>query len=215
MFPGIDTLIIFVALVCAVLWGVSRCGQKKNDMVMKTASDNLIKDSFDLSPSPSPAASKPIPKPLPKPTTYTAPDQYGITTVAPITTSTPIPLPPRPTAPYTPPVVIQQPNTTIAPVSAAATSYATVPSGSILFVLLNGLNVRVKPDLHAKSLGRLKLYDEVYFANEVTEATSSIHLANGDVVTKPWVKIKTKKGTIGWVHGSGVDFYKRKLGSVK
>ena len=46
--------------------------------------------------------------------------------------------------------------------------------------------------------------------NEVTDTPECVHLANGKEVCKPWFKIKTKHGTVGWVHGSGVDFYKRK-----
>jgi hypothetical protein len=46
--------------------------------------------------------------------------------------------------------------------------------------------------------------------NEVTEAAQTVRLQDKTEVSKPWFKIKTKRGTVGWVHGSGVDFYKRK-----
>ena len=132
------------------------------------------------------------------------------------TTSPPVGPPPShpiSVVPNTPEVVVPSPyGAPKTPVKQPI--YSAAPSGSVLFVLINGLHVRAKPDLHAKSLGKLKLNDEVYFANDVTENTSSIHLATGEVVTKPWVKIKTKRGTIGWVHGSGVDYYKRKPSSV-
>ena len=84
------------------------------------------------------------------------------------------------------------------------------PSGTLLYVLIDGLNVRSKPDLKAKSMGKLKLNDQVYFLNEVTPEAQTVRLIDKSEVTKPWFKIKTKRGTVGWVHGSGVDFYKRK-----
>jgi Bacterial SH3 domain len=92
----------------------------------------------------------------------------------------------------------------------SATTPATPASGTMLYVLINGLNVRTKPELKAKSLGKLKLNDQVYFLNEVTGGTQTVRLQDKTEVTKPWFKIKTKRGTVGWVHGSGVDFYKRK-----
>ena len=95
-------------------------------------------------------------------------------------------------------------------VKTPVTATPSMASGTMLYVLIDGLNVRTKPDLKAKQLGKLKVNDQVYFMNEVTEAAQTVRLADKSEVTKPWFKIKTKRGTVGWVHGSGVDFYKRK-----
>jgi hypothetical protein len=109
------------------------------------------------------------------------------------------------TPPRTPnPTVVATPSPTKAPAT---------EGGTLLYILRNGLHLRAKPDLNAKSLGRLKLNDQVYFMNEVTETNQTVRLENGTEITKPWFKVKTKRGTIGWVHGSGIDFYKRNASS--
>lgn len=79
-----------------------------------------------------------------------------------------------------------------------------------LFVTLENLNMREEPRVNGKLIGRLSLYDEVYFMNEVTDTTQEINL--GKVVTnEPWVKVRNKKGQVGWVYGAGVHYYKMKL----
>ena len=80
-------------------------------------------------------------------------------------------------------------------------------------VIIDGLNVRTEPNLKAKSLGKLKLFDQVIFMNEVTDTIQKISLGYEEA-TEPWVKIKTKKGTIGWVYGAGVSYYKKKRKGV-
>jgi phosphoglycolate phosphatase-like HAD superfamily hydrolase len=104
------------------------------------------------------------------------------------------------------------PNTTTSstPKSGTETNTAATPSNTMLYVLINGLNVRAEPSLKAKSKGRLKLNDQVYFLGDKSETMQTVRLADGTSVSKFWFKIQTKRGTIGWVHGSGVDFYKRK-----
>ena len=148
----------------------------------------------------------PAPPPLPTPNqavVETPPSQP--TTVQNPTLVTPTPVPSPTAAAAATPV---GPKTTGGTVP--ATSAPAPASGTSLYVLINGLNVRAKPDLKAKSLGKLKINDQVYFMNEVTPEAQTVRLIDKTEVTKPWFKIKTKKGTVGWVHGSGVDFYKRK-----
>ncbi|MBK8720864.1 MAG: SH3 domain-containing protein [Saprospiraceae bacterium] len=82
-----------------------------------------------------------------------------------------------------------------------------------LFVTIDGLNVRSEPNVKAKSFGKLKLYDEVVFMNDVTKETTKLSLGTSDA-NEPWVKIKTKRGTIGWVYGAGVSYYKTKKKGV-
>ncbi|MBP7273466.1 MAG: SH3 domain-containing protein [Saprospiraceae bacterium] len=88
-----------------------------------------------------------------------------------------------------------------------------VVAKNTLFVIIDGLNVRTEPNLKAKSLGKLKLFDQVIFMNEVTDTIQKISLGYEEA-TEPWVKIKTKKGTIGWVYGAGVSYYKKKRKGV-
>jgi Bacterial SH3 domain len=228
-FPNIETAVIFVFLICIMLWGVSRCRKKKDEAAMRTATEQITTPLDTLGVG-SPAASR-TPRPpaqsaTPPPTTInTAPSYptYGASQPLPSSpTAQPAPsqvpqsyntpqsynAPPPSAPPMVSDVTTKSPTTT--PKSVAPTTTTTEVSGTPLYVIINGLNVRTKPELNAKSMGRLKLSDIVYFQNEKTDVPQAVRLADGTSVSKPWFKIKTKRGTVGWVHGSGVDFYKRK-----
>ena len=223
-FPNLETAVIFIFLICVGLWSVSRCKKKKDEASLRTATEATVSPLDTLS---SPAATRPRLTTTPNNPTATQtttaqsplPPQYQ---------QTPVPLP---TVPSNTPTSTGQPNnvpqsygtvtnspatarTATTPMTtskgAAQPTMTTPPSNTMLYVLINGLNIRAKPDLKAKAKGKLKLHDQVYFLDETSEQAQTVRLANGTSVTKPWFKIQTKRGTIGWVHGSGVDFYKRK-----
>jgi Bacterial SH3 domain len=223
LFPNIETAIIFFFVVCIMLWGMSRCNKKKDDLsgksVVESPSANF--PPMDTTTS-SPAARKaPAQQALPPMTQPTVPFQtdpnQGIA-AAPQYPSVPMPNveqtapTPLPSAVPTPPKAVPLPGASTSKTlpSLPKTATPTLANGTLLYVLINGLNIRTKPELKAKSLGKLKLNDQVYFMNEVTEAAQTVRLQDKTEVSKPWFKIKTKRGTVGWVHGSGVDFYKRK-----
>jgi Bacterial SH3 domain len=228
LFPNIETAIIFFFVVCIMLWGMSRCNKKKDDLSGKSAMESPSANfpPVDTTTS-SPAARKaPAQQALPPMTPPSVPIQndpnQGIAT-APQYPSVPMPsagqpVPPTPlptTAPTTmptPPKAVPLPGSASSKAvpSVPKTATPTMANGTLLYVLINGLNIRTKPELKAKSLGKLKLNDQVFFMNEVTEAAQTVRLQDKTEVSKPWFKIKTKRGTVGWVHGSGVDFYKRK-----
>jgi Bacterial SH3 domain len=227
LFPNIETAIIAVFVLCIMLWGVSRCNKKKEDLSKSSAVENTAASIPLDSLASSPAARKmPSQQALPPMTTpsvpvqvdpnqgVAAPPQYPSVPMPSAGQSAPMP------APTTMPTPTSVPTKTVPlPGSAASKTVPnapnnaapnTVANGTLLYVLINGLNIRTKPDLKAKSLGKLKLNDQVYFLNEATEAAQTVRLQDKTEVSKPWFKIKTKRGTVGWVHGSGVDFYKRK-----
>ncbi|NJB86950.1 hypothetical protein GGR26_002727 [Lewinella marina] len=82
-----------------------------------------------------------------------------------------------------------------------------------LYSTIDGLNVRVQPQLGAPVIGRLSLYEAVTYMNETTDSLYQIDL--GDITpTAPWVKVKMSNGQQGWVYGAGVDYYKYKLEGV-
>ena len=88
-----------------------------------------------------------------------------------------------------------------------------VQKETTLYSTIDGLNVRVRPELGAPIIGRLTLYQPVTFMNEVTDSLYQIDL--GDITpTEPWVKIRLKEGKQGWVYGAGVRYYKYKLEGV-
>ncbi len=212
LFPNIETAIIFLFVVCVMLYGVSRCSKKREAIASEAAAtgSNLALDTTSSSPAavrprvtpPTPAdpsvASNPIPN------SYSAQP----TPAAPATT------------PTTPSGNLSSPGLTpkVPPVSSPSepqvpkTQAKSLPQadGTPLFVLIDGLNLRAQPNLRSKSLGKLKLHDRVIFMEEVTDIPETVRLADGTEITKPWYKIKTKRGTIGWAHGSGLDFYRRK-----
>ncbi len=82
-----------------------------------------------------------------------------------------------------------------------------------LFVNIDGLNLRKEPKLNSDVIGKLPLYEEVFFMNEVTDSTQQINLGY-EIADEPWVKIQTKKGHEGWVYGAGVNFYKKERKGV-
>ncbi|MFZ4545199.1 MAG: SH3 domain-containing protein [Saprospiraceae bacterium] len=71
-------------------------------------------------------------------------------------------------------------------------------------VIVDGANLREKPALNARSLGKLKLNDYVTFLNETSKEKQKINIGANKVTEQPWYKVKTKKGTVGWVYGAGV-----------
>ncbi len=82
-----------------------------------------------------------------------------------------------------------------------------------LYITVEGMNMREEPTLQGKVVDRLELYEEVIFLNEVTDTTQEINL--GEITTdEPWVKVKTRKGKVGWIYGAGVSYYKKKLEGV-
>ncbi len=88
-----------------------------------------------------------------------------------------------------------------------------VQKETTLYSTIDGLNVRVRPELGAPIVGRLTLYAPVTFMNEVTDSLYRIDL--GDVTpTEPWVKVRLADGKVGWVYGAGVRYYKYKLEGV-
>ncbi len=213
LFPNIETAIIFVFVICVMLWGVTRCNRKKEDMTIKAVTEGAVLSSAADSVAASPAARKEANRPA-----ATVPPPPPIDPNQGMVAATPpqyqqAPTVQNPTQTVTSPAAPAAKPTVSAPtLSGKPTGKTTVqePSGTLLYVLIDGLNVRSKPDLKAKSMGKLKLNDQVYFLNEVTPEAQTVRLIDKSEVTKPWFKIKTKRGTVGWVHGSGVDFYKRK-----
>lgn len=227
-FPNIETAVIAIFILCVALWGASRCKKKKEEASLRNATENVVSPADTL---PSPAATRVVVPSLPRtqaapvdpnvPPNSTIPNPNGVPNAYSATPQalpsspstvrqTPVPMPSATPTTQTIPQTIPQAGGRITTVQPPQKPVAVEPSGASLYVLINGLNVRGKPYLKAKSLGKLKINDQVTFMQEVTDIAQPVRLADGTTITKPWFKIKTRRGTIGWVHGSGVDFYKRK-----
>jgi hypothetical protein len=223
LFPNIETAIIAVFVICIMLWGVSRCNKKKDDLsaksVVESPSASFPMDTLTSSPAARKIPTQQALPPMTPPSVPTQTDPNQGIAAPPQSPSVPMPSAGQP-APTPLPTTVPVPAKTVPlpgsatsktlPPNAPKTATPTMASGTMLYVLINGLNIRTKPELKAKSLGKLKLHDQVYYLNEVTESAQTVRLQDKTEVSKPWFKIKTKRGTVGWVHGSGVDFYKRK-----
>jgi len=94
------------------------------------------------------------------------------------------------------------------------TAKAPVEELSKLFITIEGLKLRTGPDLDSTVIYQFPLFEEVYFMNEVTDSTYQISLGK-EIADEPWVKVKNKRGKIGWVYGAGVNYYKKKREGVQ
>ena len=104
-----------------------------------------------------------------------------------------------------------------APATGSQAAQTTAPKEaaglSKLYVTIDKLKVRKTPGLKGELLGELKLFDEVFYMNEVTDSTYVVNLGT-EKADEPYVKIKTKRGTVGWVYGAGVHYVKKKHSGV-
>lgn len=88
-------------------------------------------------------------------------------------------------------------------------SRPSAEKGTVLYITIDGMNLRDQPNLQGKILTRLELFEEVTFLNEVTDSTQQINLGNL-TTDEPWVKVRGR-GHEGWVYGAGVEYYKKEL----
>ena len=80
----------------------------------------------------------------------------------------------------------------------------------LLYVVIDDLNMRTEPSLKSDVIAVLNLFDEVQFVNEITDSTTQLKLSETILADEPWVKVKNKKGRVGWVYGAGVHYHKKK-----
>jgi hypothetical protein len=85
---------------------------------------------------------------------------------------------------------------------------------SLLYITIDGLNMRTGPHLDSTVVEKFKLFDEVYFTGEYTDSTQQLSLGKV-MANEPWVRIKSKSGNFGWVYGAGVDYRRKKREGVQ
>ncbi|MEM6318829.1 MAG: SH3 domain-containing protein [Bacteroidota bacterium] len=81
--------------------------------------------------------------------------------------------------------------------------------GTVLYVLLDGLKLRRGHHLDSTIVKTLKLNEEVYFLNEVSDFKQKINLGDR-IAYEPWIKVRAYSGHEGWVYGAGVHYFKPK-----
>lgn len=224
-----ETGITALVLLLFGVWGFKKCSARKTDI--RSQYESLPRDTVALSSPaarviPNSAPSTPssvlsdnvLPPPSNVPTQYSskvplprkpadvsmnAPD---LPATAPTTTTTTPPSTPA----SSPDLVSKSGSTRNKAARATETIHEGASMGGVrLYVLRQSLKIRREPELNGRVLGKLRKYDEVYFMEDVTREKTAVRLEDGTLVEKPWFKVRTRRGTVGWVHGSGVDFYKR------
>lgn len=68
---------------------------------------------------------------------------------------------------------------------------------------IDQLRIRKKPGLNGKVIGSLKEGEKIIFLNKKSSFKTQVELRSISF-EKPWFKIKTKQGIVGWVYGGGV-----------
>lgn len=110
--------------------------------------------------------------------------------------------------------LLKQDSSAVVSTTKPAATSSTAPAASKLFITIDKLKIRSSPGLKSKVLGELPLFSEVYFMDEVTDSIYSLSLGK-EMAHEPYIKVKTKRGTVGWVYGAGVNYYKKKREGVE
>jgi hypothetical protein len=199
----VEYIVIGVLALIFLMWTVSKCNAHKEEAqgqaAIESQEDSLAQaENKELPP---PIAQQPAVAQQPA----SSPDTYQpIDGSAPATTTT---------------TTATQPAAGSAASAKPAQTQADQPTTgadagrSKLFVTIDKLKVRKTPGLKGELLGELKLFDEVYYMDEVTDSSFTVNLGT-EKATEPYVKIKTKRGTVGWVFGAGVHYVKKKRSGV-
>jgi Bacterial SH3 domain len=80
--------------------------------------------------------------------------------------------------------------------------------GITFYTVVPDVKIRAQPGLDAKILGKIPKDIAVTYLNVRTDKTQKLTIDNIPH-DEPWLKIRTKKGTIGWVYGGTVRGYKK------
>jgi cytoskeletal protein RodZ len=192
----VEYIVIGLLAIIFLIWTASKCNAHKEEAqsaeTIQTREDSLAQAARQpTTATPSPIAQQTTQQPAAAPS---SPGTYQPINGEPATTTT------SSTAAGTKPAQTQTAETT-APKETAGLSK--------LYVTIDKLKVRKTPGLKGELLGELKLFDEVYYMNEVTDSTFVVNLGT-EKANEPYVKIKTKRGTVGWVYGAGVHYVKKK-----
>ncbi|MCC6725667.1 MAG: SH3 domain-containing protein [Saprospiraceae bacterium] len=203
----VEYIVIGVLALIFLMWTASKCNAHKaeaQDQATVEAQEDSLAQA-DKKTLPPPIAQQPAAQQQPA----SSPDTYQpIDGSAPATTTT--------TTATQPATGTATTGTTAKPAAqtqAAQTTTNPDANRSKLYVTIDKLKVRKTPGLKGDLLGELKLFDEVYYMDEVTDSSFTVNLGT-EKATEPYVKIKTKRGTVGWVFGAGVHYAKKKRSGV-
>ena len=194
--PSTETIIIVVFFLFFTIWGFSKCNDSRNKARLAAEAKLTPRQRDSISRYATPALPVQTPQPIATPTT--APQQEIPTVNVPVAQN------PRVITPGNVPTATT-PAPTVNTQTSINQSVTINKSAQVLYVHEPNLNVRTEPSLTAKSLGTLTLGATVMYLDRTkdTEALS----VGAKTADEPWFKIKTKRGTVGWVYGAYVKFY--------
>jgi hypothetical protein len=112
------------------------------------------------------------------------------------------PLAPKPIAPSVEQTVPFNPN---GGNSGEATSEASVKN---VWTVTADVKLRGTPGLDGKLLGKIPKGVQLTYLNVKTDKTQKLSV-DGTEQDEPWLKVRTPRGTVGWVYGGVVRFYKK------
>ena len=209
-FANIEAIIFIFILFFLIMWGLPKCRSNKG-----------------VEP---PVAQLPTatPQQLPQ-----AVEPGQTSTVAPATTATTVVTPPPAVAPApTPAPVVRTvpkpmsvrtvPRPAAKPAPAAPSVEQTVPfnpggsnSGETsesgmknVWTVTGDVKLRGTPGLDGKLLGKIPKGVQLTYLNIKTDKNQKLTV-DGVEQDEPWLKIRTPRGTVGWVYGGVVRFYKK------
>ena len=182
--PSVEIIIVLIFFLSFIVWAASKCNATK-DLYQEQAIEELKENTVSNTPADE------------SPSATATPPNSATSTDGGTPSSGVAPLPTNPTP------------ATTSPNSPALTTSRSTVFATKLYVSIDGMNMRRAPHLDSAVIVRMPLFEELTFMNEVTDSTQIISLGD-EIANEPWVKVKNKKGHIGWVYGAGVHYYKRK-----
>lgn len=81
-----------------------------------------------------------------------------------------------------------------------------------LYPWVNNVNVRDQPNTSGKRVARIPEGEALTWTGKTSAETETVVL-RGAAYSEPWYEVKTKDGTIGWVHGGTVRRENEKKGN--
>jgi Bacterial SH3 domain len=188
--PRIESLVLVFCFFAVVIWAVSKCNSRRSELIKPPVAE---------------IESRPIRRDTVFIRDKVAVQQPANTVSSPSVPAQPYKLPANPGEVEQ----AQQERTVTTVPKPTATPQVVVQSQTMLYVTIDGLNLRKEPGLKAENIVKLDLYEQVYFLNQKSDYTQEVNLGK-ELVTDYWVKVKTKSGKTGWVFGAGVHYYKQK-----
>ena len=210
-FQNIEAIIFIFILFFLIMWGLPKC--RSNSQPAAAAPEAVVATPPQLPQSP-PATTG----------TSTATVAPTGSTMSPVT-ETPSPVnPPSAVSRLMPKPMnvrtVQRPAARPAPVVSTEQTVPFNPTGGNagetvsesgvknVWTVTSDVKLRGTPGLDGKLLGKIPKGIQLTYLNIKTDKTQRLTI-DGIEQDEPWLKVRTPRGTVGWVYGGVVRFYKK------